>query len=145
MDDFSLEDYMDSGCPVCGAEPNEDCDSECAGIPVAPSMYSMVEEQMSYVAHKVSRQIMRQFRNKILTEKVQDIAEHWGDYIGFAEALVEADTLESREDVLNFIKNPNDYLRYFVIWNELGKPTNPKRETWTMFMEAIRNTNGKQT
>jgi hypothetical protein len=49
------------------------------------------------------------------------------------------------EDMLEYIKKPNKYVRHYLIWAELGKPVNEDRETWTMFMEAIRNTNGEQT
>jgi len=104
-----------------------------------------VEEQMAYVTHKVSQRMMKQFKMKIFTEKLEDIMTDLKDYKGFATAMVNSKTLETADSVLDFFTSPNKYRRHYVIWNELGRPVDDSRETWTMFMEAIRNTNGEQT
>ena len=59
--------------------------------------------------------------------------------------MVNSKTLETADSVLDFFTSPNKYRRHYVLWNELGRPVDDTRETWTMFMEAIRNTNGQQT
>ena len=84
MDKFNFEDYMDMGCPSCGAEANEDCFEDCAGIPVPPQMWGFVEEQMAFVTHKVAQRLMKQFKMKIFTEKLEDIMEDLSDFKGFA-------------------------------------------------------------
>ena len=145
MDKFNFEDYMDMGCPSCGAEANEDCYEDCVGIPVPPQMWGFVEEQMAFVTHKVSQRMMKQFKMKIFTEKLEDIMTDLKDYKGFATAMVNSKTLTTADSVLDFFTSPNKYRRHYVLWNELGRPIDDSRETWTMFMEAVRNTNGEQT
>ena len=49
MHEFELEDFMDRGCPSCGAEAGEDCDEACIPMDVPQPLYAMIEEQMEYV------------------------------------------------------------------------------------------------
>ena len=124
---------------------NEDCFEDCAGIPVPPQMWGFVEEQNGFVTHKVAQRLMKQFKMKIFTEKLEDIMEDLSDFKGFATAMVNSKTLDSADSVLDFFTSPNKYRRHYVLWNELGRPVDDSRETWSMFMEAVRNTNGQQT
>ena len=101
MDRFNFEDYMDMGCPSCGADANEDCFEDCAGIPVPPQMWGFVEEQMAFVTHKVSQRMMKQFKMKIFTEKLEDIMTDLKDYKGLATAMVNSKTLETADSVLD--------------------------------------------
>ena len=87
MDKFNFEDYMDMGCPSCGAEANEDCFDDCRGMPVPPQMWGFVEEQMSYVTHKVMNKLMKEFKMKIFTEKLEDIMTDLKDFRGFATVV----------------------------------------------------------
>jgi len=145
MDEFNIEEFLDEGCPSCGANAGEDCFDSCMGIPVPPQMWGLVEEQMAYVTHKVANNVMRNFKRKIFTEKMQDVMKDWGDFTNFALALYNAKELYTADQVIRFFRKPNLYTRQYVLWNELGKPIDNTRETWTMFMEALRNYNGKQT
>ena len=138
-------DYIDEGCPICGANAEMDCYDTCQGVPVPPNMYSFIDEQMAYATHKIGRRIMNTFEKKIFTEKLEDVLRNWGDFTNLATALVKSGVLTDTEDMLNYIKKPNKFMRHYLVWSELGKPVNEDRETWSMFMEAIRNTNGEQT
>ena len=122
MENFNFEDFMDYGCPVCGAESNEDCLDDCKGVPVPPQMWGFVEEQMAYVTHKVSQKMMKEFKMKLFTEKLDDILKDLKDYKGFASAMVNSKTLTTADEVLDFFTSPNKYKRQYVLWNELGKP-----------------------
>jgi len=143
MDDYNFMDYMDEDCPSCGALSGEDCYDTCQGVPVPPQMYQFVDEQMAYATHKIGRKIMKTFEKKIFTDKLKDVMDKWGDFTNLAVALKNAKVLNTAEDVIQFIAEPNKFTRYFVLWTELGKPIDEDRETWTMFMKAIEN--GKQT
>jgi len=143
MDDYNFMDYMHEDCPSCGALSGEDCYDTCQGVPVPPQMYQFVDEQMAYATHKISRKIMKTFEKKIFTDKLKDVMDKWGDFTNLAVALKNAKVLNTAEDVIQFIAEPNKFTRYFVLWTELGKPIDEDRETWTMFMKAIEN--GKQT
>jgi len=145
MDKFNFEEYMDMGCPSCGANADEDCLDDCKGLPVPPQMWGFVEEQMAYVTHRMTQKLMKEFKMKIFTEKLEDIMGDLKDFRGFAIAMVNSKTLDSADSVLDFFTAPNKYRRHYVLWNELGRPVDQTRETWSMFMEAVRNTNGKQT
>ena len=146
---FEFEEYFDSGCPSCGAEAGEDCAEDCLPIEAPPSLYQMIEEQMQYVAHKVSQNVMKDFENKLLTEKVASVMKDWTKFLRFGQALVNVKELNHAEQVLDFFQDPNPYKRHFALWSELGNPLDEKSETWDMFVEAILNTekenkNGKQ-
>ena len=148
MDDFNqfeFEEWIDEGCPVCGAEAGEDCASNCMGIPAPPQMYAMIEQQMAYVSHRVAQNVMKRFKDQMLGEKAQELSENWTDFIRLAKSLYNAEVLINPEEVIGFFENPVKFKRQYMLWLELGKPINSKSETWTMFMEAIRNTNGQQT
>lgn len=145
MNKFNFDEFMDYGCPICGAEAEDDCLEDCQGMPVPPQMFGFVEEQMAYVTHRVSRKLMKEFKMKLFTEKLENILQDLPEYKSFARAMVNSNTLQTADSVLDFFTEPNKYRRHYVIWNELGKPIDETRETWTMFMEAIRNTNGQQT
>ena len=145
FNEFGFEDWIDEGCPVCGADVGEDCFDDCAGLPAPPQMYQMFEQQMAFVGHRVAMNIMKNFKSQLLVEKAQELAKNWSDFIGLATALKNAEELVTSDDVISFFANPLAFKRQYVLWNELGKPVDSTRETWTMFMEAIRNTNGKQT
>jgi hypothetical protein len=145
MDDFNqfeFEEWIDEGCPVCGAE---DCASNCIGVPAPPQMYAMIEQQMAYVSHRVAQNVMKRFKDQMLVEKAQELSENWTDFIRLAKSLYNAEVLINPEEVIGFFENPVKFKRQYMLWLELGKPINSKSETWTMFMEAIRNTNGQQT
>ncbi len=144
--DIPFEEFMDLGCPVCGADPGLDCFADCEGMDVPPTMYKLVEEQMNYISHKVSKRVMKRFKAQLLTEKAQEVIKDWTDFTGLAETLSNADVLKTNKDVVRFFQKPDDFSLEYAIWNELGKPRDEKSETWTMFMEAIRDrTSGKQT
>ena len=145
MDDYNFMDYLEDGCPSCGAKAGDDCYESCQGVPVPTNMYTFIDEQLAYATHKIGRRIMNSFEQKIFTEKSEDVLSNWGDFTNLASALVNSGVLMDTEDMLEYIKKPNKYVRHYLIWAELGKPVNEDRETWTMFMEAIRNTNGEQT
>ena len=59
MDDFNefeFDEYMDVGCPSCGAQPSEDCSEDCMPYDgIHPMMYQLAQEKMEYVAHKVGK------------------------------------------------------------------------------------------
>ena len=150
MDEFELDDFLDRGCPSCGAEAGEDCDEACVPIDVPPSLYAMIEEQMEYVAHKVYKNILKKFKMKYLTEKTAIVMNDWKYLTNLCQALMNAGVINHKEQVLSFFENPNKYKRHYVVWNELGNPINKDSETWSMFQEAILNTdkgnsNGQQT
>jgi len=145
MDKYNFEDYMDFGCPICGAEASKDCLDDCEGVEAPPQVWGFVEEQLAYVTHKVSRRLMKEFRMKMFTDKLENIVTELKDYRRFASALVNSKILDSAEEVLDFFTMPTSYRRHYVIWSELAKPTDENSETWKMFMEAIRNTDGEQT
>jgi len=145
MDEFNIEDFLEEECPSCGALAGEDCYDSCMGMPVPPQMYSFVEEQMAFITHKVANNVMRNFKRKIYTEKLADVMKDWGDFSNFALALYNAKELYTADQVIKFFRQPNLYTRQYVLWNELGKPVNEDRETWDMFMKALRNKNGQQT
>lgn len=148
MDDFNefeFDEYMDVGCPSCGAQPSEDCSEDCMPYDgIHPMMYQLAQEKMEYVAHKVGVDVMKRFKRKLLTEKVELVIKDWTQFTRFGKALVNSDVLPKSFDVIEFFENPNNYKRHYVIWNELGQPVNKDAETWTMFLDAIRNTDGKQ-
>lgn len=150
MHEFELEDFMDRGCPSCGAEAGEDCDEACIPMEAPPSLYAMIEEQMEYVAHKVYQNIIKKFKSRLLTEKTAEVMRDWGYLTNLCQALMNAGVINHKEQVLKFFENPNIYKRHYVVWNELGNPLDKDSETWSMFKEAITNTekgtpNGKQT
>ena len=150
MQEFELDDFMDRGCPSCGANPGEDCAEDCAPIDVPPSLYAMIEEQMEYVAHKVYNNVIKKFKNKLLTEQTEIVMNDWIYLTNLCQALINSNVINHKEQVLKFFKNPNQYRRHYVVWNELGCPTDDKAETWNMFKDAILNTekenfNGQQT
>jgi len=145
MDDYNFMDYMDEDCPSCGALAGEDCYDTCQGMPVPPQMFQFVDEQMAYVTHKVGQKIMKRFNQKIFTDKLKDVLTQWGDFTNLATALKNANVLNTADDMLDFIQRPNGFTREYLLWSELGKPVNEDRETWSMFMEALRNKNGQQT
>ena len=147
---FEFEEYFDSGCPSCGAEAGEDCAEDCMPVEAPPTLYMMIEEQMQYVAHKVSQSVMKDFENKLLTDKVASVMKDWGKFLRFGQALVNVKELNHAEQVLDFFENPNPYKRHYALWSELGNPLDDKSETWTMFVEAMKNTDkgkasGEQT
>lgn len=147
---FEFEEYFDSGCPSCGAEAGEDCAEDCMPVEAPPTLYMMIEEQMQYVAHKVSKSVMKDFENKLLTDKVASVMKDWGKFLRFGQALVNVKELNHAEQVIDFFENPNPYKRHYALWSELGNPLDDKSETWTMFVEAMKNTdkgksNGEQT
>ena len=61
------------------------------------------------------------------------------------KSLYNAEVLINPDEVIEFFENPVKFKRQYMLWLELGKPINSKSETWTMFIEAMRNTDGKQT
>ena len=149
MDGFEFEDFIDRGCPSCGASAGEDCADNCLPMDVPPSMYAMLEEQMEYVAHKVYQDLIGKFKKKLLTEQVQVVMSEFGYLSGLCRALINAKVLNHSEQVLEFFENPNIYKRHYVVWNELGNPIDKSNETWSMFTEALINTekdksNGQQ-
>tara|TARA_Y100001937_G_C6992456_1_gene272714 strand:- start:82 stop:567 length:486 start_codon:yes stop_codon:yes gene_type:complete len=150
MQEFELDDFMDRGCPSCGAEAGEDCDEACIPMEAPPSLYAMIEEQMEYVAHKVYQNIIKKFKSRLLTEKTAEVMQDWGYLTNLCQALMNAGVINHKEQVLKFFENPNIYKRHYVVWNELGNPLDKDSETWSMFKEAITNTekrnpNGQQT
>lgn len=147
---FEFEQYFDSGCPSCGAEAGQDCAEDCMPIEASPTLYMMIEEQMQYVAHKVSQSVMKEFEKKMLTDKVASVMKDWGKFLRFGQALVNVKELNHAEQVINFFADPNPYSRHYALWSELGNPMDENSETWNMFVEAMINTDkdknyGKQT
>jgi hypothetical protein len=145
-EEFEYEEFMDVGCPSCGALPSEDCSEDCIPLEgIHPMMYQLAQEKMEYVAHKVGVDVMKRFKRKLLTEKVEHVIEDWTLFTNFGKSLVNSDVLKQPHDVVEFFQNPNIYRRHYVLWNELGQPINRDAETWSMFLDALRNTDGKQT
>jgi len=146
MDEFEFDEYMDVGCPSCGAEPNQDCSEDCVPYEdIHPMMYQLAQEKMEYVAHKVGIDVMKRFNRKLLTEKVESVIKDWAVFTRFGQSLVNSDVLKQAHQVIEFFERPDKYKRQYVLWNELGQPVNRDAETWSMFLEAMRNTDGKQT
>jgi len=78
------------------------------------------------------------------------VMNDWVYLTNLCQALINSDVINHKEQVLKFFKNPNQYRRHYVVWNELGCPTDDTAETWNMFKDAILNTekenfNGQQT
>ena len=63
---------MDFGCPICGVEANKDCLDDCEGVEAPPQVWGFVEEQLAYVTHKVSRRLMKEFKMKLFTDKLDN-------------------------------------------------------------------------
>ena len=106
---FEFEEYFDSGCPSCGAEAGQDCAEDCMPIEAPPTLYMMIEEQMQYVAHKVSQSVMKEFEKKMLTDKVASVMKDWGKFLRFGQELVNVKELNHAEQVIDFFEDPNPY------------------------------------
>ena len=90
---------------ICGAEAEDDCLDDCQGLPVPPQLYGLVEEQMAYVTHRVSRKLMKEFKMKLFTEKLENILADLPEYKSFARAMVNSKTLQTADSVLDFLQN----------------------------------------
>ena len=65
----------------------------------------------------------------------------------FALAMCNVSKFKTANDVVNFLRNPNDFQQYYMLWLELSRPVEEKDETFSLFKREVweRKKVGKQT
>ena len=68
----------------------------------------------------------------------------------FAQAMTNVAEFKTAEDVVHFLRNPNDYQQYYMIWLELSRPMDMTHETFGLFAKSVaerekKEDSGKQT
>ena len=55
--------------------------------------------------------------------------------------------MKSAKDVVHFLRNPNDYQQFYMLWLELSRPIDKDDETFSLFKNAVmeRKQVGEQT
>ena len=74
----------------------------------------------------------RQWANKSLMQKFDEVINRYTELTNFVKALHNAGVLNSADDVISFLEMPEEYDELFSVWMEHGQP-NEDFDSWNIF------------
>lgn len=138
-------------CPVGQAQDDNEMEMDMVG---QDELYVIDNQILNFIANSVAiaGQEYARYKNEQVTEQIG--LERWEqyrkDYIemgDFAQAMSNVGFMLLADDVVYFLKNPNQYQQYYMIWLELNRPKSESDETFNLFKKEVweRKQVGEQT
>jgi len=79
----------------------------------------------------------RQWANKSLMQKFDEVINRYTELTNFVKALNNAGVLNSADDVISFLEMPEEYDELFSVWMEHGQPNSEDFDSWNIFLSSI--------
>ena len=142
-------------CPIGQAQENnemidDDLEPDMVGqdelFIVDNQILNFITNAVAIAGQEYARYKGEQVDQKIGTERWEQYRKDYFEMSDFAQAMVNVGFMISAEDVVYFLKNPNQYQQYYMIWLELSRPTDVTDETFGLFHKEVwgRKQVGKQ-
>ena len=139
-------------CPIGQAQtPDEDMDMDMVGqdelYVVDNQILNFISNAVAIAGQEYARYKNEQVEERVGTERWEQYKKDYIEMSDFAQAMVNVGFMIKAEDVVFFLKNPNQYQQYYMIWLELSRPISKKDETFKLFKKEVweRTQVGKQT
>ena len=141
-------------CPVGQAQqnlPQDEMDMDMVG---QEELYVIDNQILNFLANSVAiagqeyaRYKAEEVDKKIGTERWEEYRKDYFEMSDFAQAMVNIESMKSAKDVVHFLRNPNDYQQFYMLWLELSRPIDKDDETFSLFKNAVmeRKQVGEQT
>lgn len=102
-----------------------------------------IGKSIMYAADIIIRS-QKEWGTKHTLEKYNDVLNNWALVNEFAEILQKLGYLENADDVIAFYKNPTEYERIFVLWEEYDYCFSDD-DTWIDFISVVDSLNNGDT
>jgi hypothetical protein len=141
-------------CPIGQAQdnmPEEELDMDMIG---QDELYVIDNQILNFIANSVAiagqeyaRYKAEEVDRRIGTERWEEYRKDYFEMSDFALAMCNVSKFKTANDVVNFLRNPNDFQQYYMLWLELSRPVEEKDETFSLFKREVweRKKVGKQT
>ena len=146
-----LDTLHHPSCPIGQAQTPDDMEMDMVGqdelYVVDNQILNFISNAVAIAGQEYARYKNEQVEERVGTERWEQYRKDYIEMSDFAQAMVNAGFMIKAEDVVYFLKNPNAYQQYYMIWLELSRPVSKKDETFTLFEKEIweRIQVGKQT
>tara|TARA_B100000029_G_scaffold359015_1_gene351861 strand:+ start:6248 stop:6751 length:504 start_codon:yes stop_codon:yes gene_type:complete len=141
-------------CPIGQAQENkelQDLEPDIVGqdelFVVDNQILNFITNAVAIAGQEYARYKEEQVDEKIGVERWEQYRKDYFEMSDFAQAMVNIGFMLSADDVVYFLKNPQKYQQYYMIWLELSRPVNVTDETFGLFNREVweRKQVGKQT
>ena len=140
-------------CPVGQAQEVPDMeydDSSEEMFVIDNQILNFISNAVAIAGQEYARYKEEQVDIKIGTERWEQYRKDYFEMSDFAQAMTNVAEFKTAEDVVHFLRNPNDYQQYYMIWLELSRPMDVTHETFGLFAKSVaerekKEDSGKQT
>ena len=142
-------------CPVGQAQEDNQMHDEMEMDMIGQDELYVIDNQiLNFISNAVAiagqeyaRYKEEQVDIKIGTERWEQYRKDYLEMSDFAQAMVNIAEFKTADDVVHFLRNPNDYQQFYMLWLELSRPIDKDDETFSLFKNAVmeRKQVGEQT
>ena len=79
----------------------------------------------------------RNWANKSLMSKFDEVLNRYTDLTNFVKALNLAGVLNTAADIIGFLEYPEEYDELFAVWIEHGQPSSEDLDAWNIFLSSV--------
>ena len=111
------------------------------------TILNFITNAVAIAGQEFARYKEEQVDEKIGVERWQQYQKDYNEMGDFAQALTNVGFFLHAEDVVFFLKNPQQYQQYYMLWLELERPQTVADEGFALFHKEVweRKQVGKQT
>ncbi len=146
-------------CEFCGVNLDVDHEHtrECPVNFINPQNYQNIiasqydiEEELSHsgdIPRELGMQLLlavdtvleaqRNWANKSLMSKFDEVLNRYTDLTNFVKALNLAGVLNTAADIIGFLEYPEEYDELFAVWIEHGQPSSEDLDAWNIFLSSV--------
>ena len=111
---------------------------------------NFISNAVAIAGQEYARYKEEQVDIKVGTERWEQYRKDYFEMSDFAQAMVNVAEFKTANDVVHFLRHPNDYQQFYMLWLELSRPMNVTDETFGLFAKAVserekKDTSGEQT
>lgn len=134
-------------CEFCKASPFVDCAVDCPcnfsdfGQHLPESLRGIITVELLKQAEWIYEKKQLDWMNRMLIERVESVMKDWPVFMTFLRVLHEVNYFESIIEVIDFVQRPKRAEQMYLVWNEMGEPTQPGTKMFEDFRNALENLN----
>ncbi len=148
---FEFNRVEEETCYFCKASPFVDCAADCPcnfaqfGQTIPDSLKSLITMELLKQAEWIYEKKQAEWMDNMLIERVESVMRDWPTFMGFLEVLRRLNFFKNVDELMDYLKYPSRREKVFIMWTECGQPTVEGTESWTIFVNAIKNYKEEET